>query len=214
LEDESSSTKLVPLATNLVDRTHNPTPRPDSPLYDYPLSIAGQSTADKLAILRTTLSKKTREGQEWIYLIPSLTSIAWLLNFRCEGDVEGTPVAYSYAAVTRDECVIFVKERKVQDETLTKRWEEEGIEVRRYGVKEIEEYVKETKLSYASEKSGDVKLWASKECSWALQEACKPVSPPKSLSLDTSLNQSPTSQSSPVRSKRRKLSKTHPSFKA
>jgi hypothetical protein len=110
--------------------------------------------------------------------------------------------------------VIFVKERKVQDETLTKRWEEEGIEVRRYGVKEIEEYVKETKLSYASEKSGDVKLWASKECSWALQEACKPVSPPKSLSLDTSLNQSPTSQSSPVRSKRRKLSKTHPSFKA
>jgi Xaa-Pro aminopeptidase len=173
LEDESSATKLVALATNLIDRTHKPDPRPDSPLYDYPLSIAGQTTADKVAILRSTLSKKTREGQEWIYLIPSLTSIAWLLNYRCEGDVEGTPVAYAYAAVTKYECVLFVEDKKVQDKGLRDRWEEEGIKIRPYGVKEIEKFVRDTKSDLATEKSGEIKLWAPKECSWALQEACK-----------------------------------------
>jgi Xaa-Pro aminopeptidase len=176
LADESSTTKLVSLASNLVDRIHEPDPRPDSPLYDYPLSIAGQTTADKLAILRSTLSSKTREGQDWIYLIPSLTSIAWLFNFRCEGDVEGTPIAYAYAAITRDQCVLFVEDKKVQDESLRKRWEDEGIEIKPYGVREIEKFVREAKSDMASEKSRDVKLWAPKECSWALQEACK-VSP-------------------------------------
>lgn len=173
MEDESSATKLINLGANLVDRTQKPDPRPDSPLYDYPLSIAGQTTADKLAILRLALSAKTREGQEWIYLIPTLTSIAWLFNFRCEGDVEGTPIAYTYAAVTRDQCVLFVEDKKVQDEALRQRWEEEGIDIKPYGVKEIEKFVRETKSVLANEKSGDVKLWAPKECSWALQEACK-----------------------------------------
>lgn len=160
------------LATNLIDRIHKPDPRPDSPLYDYPLTIAGQTTANKIANLRSTLSKKTREGQEWIYLIPSLTSIAWLFNYRCEGDVEGTPIAYAYAAVTPYQCILFVEEKKVQDEVLSKRWEDEGIEIRGYGVGEIEKFVEETKLDLG-EKRGDIKLWAPKECSWALQEACK-----------------------------------------
>jgi hypothetical protein len=144
-------------------------------LYDYPLIIAGQTTANKIANLRTTLSKKTREGQEWIYLIPSLPSIAWLFNFRCEGDVEGTPIAYAYAAVTPYQFVLFIEDKKVQDEGLRKRWEDEGVEIKGYGVGEIEKFVKEIK-SGLSEKSGDIKLWAPRECSWALQEACK-VSP-------------------------------------
>ena len=172
MEDESSTTKLVSLTTNLIDRVHKPDPRPDSPLYDYPLIIAGQTTANKIANLRTTLSKKTREGQEWIYLIPSLTSIAWLFNSRCEGDVEGTPVAYAYAAVTPYQCILFVEDKKVQDESLRKRWEDEGVEIKGYGVGEIEKFVQDIK-SELSEKSGDIKLWAPKECSWALQEACK-----------------------------------------
>lgn len=197
---------MVAVTTNLVDRTHKPDPRPDSPLYDYPLSIAGQTTADKLAILRTTLSSKTREGQEWIYLIPSLTSIAWLFNFRCEGDVEGTPVAYAYAAVTRDTCVLFVEDKKVQDESLRQRWEDEGIALKPYGVQEIEKFVRESKSSLG-EKSGDIRLWAPKECSWALQEACKASSficrhrHPLTISLK--------SQSSLVQSKISKRSRTH-----
>ena len=180
-EDESSSTKLIPLATNLVDRIHTPAPRPDSPLYDYPLSIAGQSTPEKLAVLRSTLSSKVREGQEWIYLIPCLTSIAWLFNYRCEGDVEECPIAYAYAAVTKDRCVLFVEDKKVQDEALRQRFDDDGIEIKPYGVKEIEMFVRDTQSRLVGEKTGNVKLWAPKECSWALQEACKPVSSLKKL---------------------------------
>lgn len=175
-EDESSSTKLIPLATNLVDRIYTPAPRPDSPIYDYPLSIAGQSTPEKLTVLRSTLSSKVREGQEWIYLIPGLTSIAWLFNYRCEGDVEECPIAYAYAAVTKDRCVLFVEDKKVRDEALRQRFEDDGIEIKPYGVKEIEKFVRDAKSDLVGEKTGSIKLWAPKECSWALQEACKPVS--------------------------------------
>jgi hypothetical protein len=47
-----------------------------------------------------------------------------------------------------------------------------GSRSRGMGVGEIEKFVKEIK-SGLSEKSGDIKLWAPRECSWALQEACK-----------------------------------------
>jgi Xaa-Pro aminopeptidase len=67
---------------------------------------------------------------------------------------------------------LFVEDKKVQDEVLRKRWEDEGVEIKGYGVGEIEKFVKEIK-SELSEKSGDIKLWAPRECSWALQEACK-----------------------------------------
>lgn len=176
LEEEGAETKLVPLSSNLVDKIHEPTPRPDSPIYDYPLLLAGKSASDKISDLRNTLSSKIREGEEWIYLVPALTSIAWLYNFRCEGDVEGCPIAYSYALVTRDKAVLFVEEAKVQDELLKARFEADGIELRPYGVKEIEKFVKDFMAKGAlSEKKPPVKLWAPKECSWALQEACKPV---------------------------------------
>jgi len=123
------------------------------------------------------LSSKIREGEDWIYLIPALTSIAWLFNFRCEGDVEGCPIAYAYAAVTKDKAILFVEEAKVQDESLRARFEADGIEIRPYGVKEIEKFVKDwVGKSALREKKSGFKLWAPKECSWALQEACKPVS--------------------------------------
>lgn len=177
LDNEGAETKLIPLSINLVDRIHEPSPRPDSPLYDYPLSISGKTATDKLVDLRSTLGGKIREGEEWVYLIPALTSIAWLYNFRCEGDVEGSPIAYAYAAVTKDKAILFVEDAKVQDGDLRARFEADEIEIRPYGVKEIESFVKNLVSNVAArEKKGQLKLWAPKECSWALQEACKPVS--------------------------------------
>lgn len=178
MADESSSTRFIPLSDNLVDKIHTPSPRSDAPLYDYPLSIAGKSTACKLQDLRATLSSKVRRGQEWVYIIPALASIAWLLNYRCDGDVSGCPIAYAYAAITRDECVLFVSEEKVNDEHLRQRWEDDGVRIRPYGVDEIERFVNgvvSSTSSSASMKDGrpNVKLWAPKECSWAIQRACQ-----------------------------------------
>lgn len=172
LADGSSSTRLVPLTDNLVDKIHNSDPRPDAPLYDYPFEVSGELTVSKLQNLRDALSAKVRKGQEWVYIIPALPSIAWLLNYRCDGDIVGCPIAYAYAAVTIDECILFVDERKVEDESLRKRLEDDHVEIRPYGVNEIGKFVNEV-ASQRTEKEGPrLKVWAPKECSWAIQQAC------------------------------------------
>lgn len=174
MTDEGSSTHLIGIFQNLVDKTHAPPPRSDAPLYDYPLSIAGKPTSAKLQDIRSALSSKVREGQEWIYILPALPSIAWLLNYRCDGDVDGCPIAYAYAAITTTQCVVFVESAKVKDESLRKRWEGDGVEVRPYGIKEIEKLVREVASdAVAGTSTPKVKLWAPKECSWAIQEACR-----------------------------------------
>lgn len=176
LADESSSTRLIPLTENLVDKIHTPAPRPDSPLYDYPIELAGKSTICKLQDLRDALSAKVREGQEWVYILPTLASIAWLLNYRCDGDIVGSPIAYAYAAITIDDCILFVDEKKVQDEALRQRWEDDGVEIRPYGVKEIGKFIREVSSDWTEEGGPHLKVWAPKECSWAIQQVCESTS--------------------------------------
>lgn len=171
LKDESSSTRLIPLTDNLVDKIHTTTPRPDSPLYDYPIELAGKATVCKLQDLRDALSAKVR-GQEWVYIIPALPSIAWLLNYRCDGDVDGCPVAYAYAVVTVDECILFVDKKKVEDEALRQRLEDDGVEIRPYGVDEIGKYISQVSSGWTKDGGQSLKVWAPKECSWAIQQAC------------------------------------------
>ena len=176
LSDESSSTRLIPLTENLVDKIHKPAPRPDAPLYDYPFEVSGDFTVSKLQNLRDALSAKVRKGQEWVYIIPALPSIAWLLNYRCDGDVVGCPIAYAYAVVTIDECVLFVDAKKVEDETLRKRWEDDGVEIRPYGVEEIGKFVSKVASEWTEKERPSLKVWAPKECSWAIQQACDSAS--------------------------------------
>lgn len=68
---------------------------------------------------------------------------------------------------------MFVDERKVQSEELRKCWKEDGIEVRPYGVDEIGKFVKESKQEKAEKE--DIRVYAPRECSWALSDACDPV---------------------------------------
>lgn len=162
----------MPLADNLVDKIHQTSPRPDGPLYDYPIDVAGKATISKLQDLRDALSAKVRQGQEWVYIIPALPSIAWLLNFRCDGDVVGCPIAYAYVAVTMDECILFVDEKKVDDESLRQRFEDDGVELRPYGVEEIGKFVSQVSQQWTEKGGLSLKVWAPKECSWAIQQAC------------------------------------------
>ncbi|KAK4686436.1 Xaa-Pro aminopeptidase, partial [Tremellales sp. Uapishka_1] len=173
LSSSKSSSKLVGLSTNLVDKIHSPTPRSLAPLLPHPLELSGESTASKLARLRESFSK---QSQSWIYILPTLPAIAWLLNYRCPGDVPFVPVAYAYLVLTEDTCVLFVDNKKVEDEGLRARWEDEGVEVRDYGVEEVGKAVKEfaDNLRVKNAKT-DVKVWAPSECSWALERACEPA---------------------------------------
>lgn len=185
LKESESSTKLVEISQNLVDKTRDTPPRSLGPILPYPLKLSGESTASKLTRVRALVSDRLTSSfgpnskvktTEWIYLLPTLPAIAWLLNYRCPSDVPFCPVAYAYLALTPTRCVIFVDERKIGD-PLAEIWKEDGIEARPYGVEEVGKFIKETvgELSLREEKR-TVKIWGSRECSWALGQAVSPVS--------------------------------------
>lgn len=192
LEESSSLTRLFAIPKNLVDRTRPTLPIASSPFFDYPIKYSGETTLSKLDRIRTILSGRVASPSsgdgpgpdpiEWAYVLPALPSVAWLLNIRCEGDIPSCPVGFAYLALTRNKCVLFTRKEKVEDEVIKSRFEEEGIQVREYGVEEVGKFVKEmVKDDGGEEKQGvqvvkRVKIWTSRECSWALSEACKPVS--------------------------------------
>ncbi|ORY29687.1 peptidase M24, structural domain-containing protein [Naematelia encephala] len=172
----SSSTKLVPLQSNLVDKTYDAPTRSLGPLIPHSIEFSGEDTPSKLNRTRKALSSQTKTDS-WIYLLPTLPAIAWLLNYRCLEDIPFCPVAYAYVALTTDECVVFVDERKLVNEELKVLWKAAGIEVRAYGVDKVQEYVKEKTFAIRQrqgEKS-QVKVFSPRECSWALSKACEPA---------------------------------------
>jgi len=95
------------------------------------------------------------------------------LNYRCIGDVPSVPVAYAYAVITRDRCIIFVDRKKIGSE-LEQSWNTEGVEVRDYGVKNVGKAVKE--LTDDAGEKAEVKILGPKECSWDIARTIEPVS--------------------------------------
>ena len=170
----SSSTKLVPLSKNLVDQVRSYPGRSDGPILAHPLKFAGNTTATKLTQIRAVLDKRARNG--WVYVLPTLPAVAWLLNFRCPGDIPYCPVAYAYLVFTQDKCAIFVDSRKL-DDGIRAIWSKDNIEVKDYGVDEVGKYVKDqVKAIQDGHEKKRITVFASKECSWALSNACSPVS--------------------------------------
>lgn len=167
------SVKLISVKENLVDKVHTPPARSLGQLKPYPVSLSGESTKSKLKRMREKLHSLAR-SEDWVYLIPTLPTLIWLLNYRCPTDVPYSPVAFAYAALTSDSCVIFIDERKVTDEEVLQDWKECGVKIRPYGVDEVEKYVKEV-VGVSKEKGNKFKILASKESSWALIDACAPV---------------------------------------
>jgi len=166
-----TTTQLIAVTENLVDRSRAPVSRSLGPLNPYPLNLSGEETSKKLFRVRNALSRLSKTDG-WIYVLPTLPGIAWLLNYRCPSDIPYCPVAYAYFVLTPTRCAIFVDERKVQDAELRVRWDQEGLEVRPYGVEEVckwvEEYHAEVRMKRGMKT--DLKLYAPEECSWALSD--------------------------------------------
>lgn len=170
------ATTLAAVKSNLVDKIHTPPPRSTEPLTEYPVSLSGEATASKIARMRKVLAARAR-SDTWVYLLPSLPTIAWLLNYRCVGDIPFLPVAFAYAALTHDACVIFVDSEKLEDEALKKDWKQAGVETRKYGIDEVEKFVQSyVKKNEDTGAKSKVRIMASNESSWALVNGCKPVS--------------------------------------
>lgn len=67
------------------------------------------------------------------------------------------------------------------EEGVKKDWEEAGVEVEKYGVKEVGDHVaslikKLAKIEGDEKGKKEVRVLGAEECSWALSKACEPVS--------------------------------------
>jgi Xaa-Pro aminopeptidase len=153
---------------------HTPPARSLGQLKTYPVSLSGESTKSKLDRMRTMFAATAR-SDNWLYLIPTLPAIAWLFNYRCPTDIPYCPVAFAYAALTPASAIIFIDPRKVKDEDVLADWKEAGVEIRPYGVDEVERAVKEVGMR-ARSSGGKFKILASRESNWALVQGCAPVS--------------------------------------
>lgn len=72
-----------------------------------PLRFAGVSREEKITAVRNEMAKTGTD----ILILTSLDDIAWLLNFR-GNDVACNPVVLCYAAVTKEDVVLFTDENK------------------------------------------------------------------------------------------------------
>ncbi|MBO6157847.1 MAG: aminopeptidase P family protein [Firmicutes bacterium] len=84
---------------------------PLSPIWDLPAEIAGETRQEKLSRLRAHMEKRQAD----YYLIASLESSAWLLNYRGD-DIHCTPVAYAFTLVGKETCDLFIEKAKVTPE--------------------------------------------------------------------------------------------------
>lgn len=97
------------------------------PVFELPLTACGRSRADKLAEVRAAL----RSNGADVLVMSSLMDVNWLMNIR-GNDVARTPVALSFAAVTPDDCILFIHKRALGDQVRA-ALEQDGVTIRPYG---------------------------------------------------------------------------------
>lgn len=99
---------------------------PKAEAYIFDEKYCGQSTKDKLEILRKMM--EVREAD--YFFLGALEDIAYLYNLRGD-DIFATPVFFSFALVSMDKAYLFVDKNKLDEEVLS-YLEENKIEVYEY----------------------------------------------------------------------------------
>ncbi len=105
--------KLVPVTPNPIDTIWEDQPkRPTASLSVQPLQFAGQSVADKLAMISKLLNKAGADAA----VLTQPDSVAWALNIRGH-DVPYTPVVLAYAILKRKgKAELFIDKAKLPED--------------------------------------------------------------------------------------------------
>ena len=100
---ESKRIRFV-YSDDLADRIWHDRPviKP-SEIWEFPLSSAGRTAADKITAIRSKMEEKEADH----LLISDLTETAWMLNLR-GADILYTPVFFSYILLGKDETRLYV----------------------------------------------------------------------------------------------------------
>ncbi|MBW8333737.1 MAG: aminopeptidase P family protein [Prolixibacteraceae bacterium] len=101
-------------------------PLPDSAIYEHELKFACTSRKTKIETICAELEKSGANLQ----IVTALDDLAWTFNLR-GNDVECNPVFMAYAAISKEETVLFVENMKLPSE-LKIKLETEGIQIKTY----------------------------------------------------------------------------------
>jgi len=93
---------------------------PGNPIFEMPEALSGASVHEKLDLINNQLRS---EGADCL-ILAALDEIAWTFNIRGT-DVTYNPVVVSYAFVSEDESVLFIKPEKLTAE-ITEHLKKEG----------------------------------------------------------------------------------------
>lgn len=105
--------------------------RPDIPgntIFEMPVALSGLSVHDKLDLINNRLR---REGADSL-ILAALDEIAWTFNIRGT-DVTYNPVVVSYAFVSEEESVLFVKQEKLTVD-VAESLKKEGVKLADYSM--------------------------------------------------------------------------------
>lgn len=107
--------ELIAVDTNPVDAIWPDRPLPSQArLVVHPDALAGRSSAEKRQMIAEALKEKGADAA----ILSALDSIAWTFNIRGQ-DVDRTPVALAYAAVSADGTAdLFVAPEKIGEDVL------------------------------------------------------------------------------------------------
>lgn len=92
-----------------------------------PDSVCGKSRAEKLAEIRTAITKENADAM----FVSALDEIAWTLNLR-GGDIEYCPLFLGYMLITRENVRLFANPN-IFSEEITRDLASDNIEIKPYG---------------------------------------------------------------------------------
>lgn len=149
---------------------------PLNPVYALPVEVTGQSTPEKLALVRQKMQAKNAA----LLPLTKLDEIAWLLNLRGR-DIAYNPVFISYVLIGLEQAWLFIESDRVEKPALGKL-EVEAITILPYT--EFQTVLRQAAQALKPNQS----VWLQPSAhTWAtqmlLQKACKP-----NVKLEESLN--------------------------
>lgn len=129
---------------------------PKSKVWYLDEKYTGQSTQDKLKVLRTMMESRDVDYT----FIGAMEDIAYLFNLR-GNDIYATPVFFSYALIGHDEAKLFVEDSKL-DLEIKAYLKENNVEVYDYNeIFDVLSEIKGTKNVYIDPKRTNVKIYQS-----------------------------------------------------
>lgn len=155
---------------------------PGNPIFEMPEALSGASVHEKLDLINNQLRS---EGADCL-ILASLDEIAWTFNIRGT-DVTYNPVVVSYAFVSEDESVLFIKPEKLTAE-ITEHLKKEGVTLAEYSM--IQRYLSrlpENSRVFVDMNKTNVSLYDAIPGSCTIVEGISPANHLKSIKNETEI---------------------------